>query len=156
MVLCLSSGRPTYNFIREAINQQMQSVAFLGLSRVAHIAPQLKKSRGVLLVTTSVVPNPYNSKLSIVQEYRTLMQQYLPNKGLSTDSLEGFIAGSLLGYFLEQSSQSTTVTQLLNKITQTRPLIFKGLALQYKEQTLSWSVWLNTGIESAWHEYSDR
>jgi ABC-type branched-subunit amino acid transport system substrate-binding protein len=154
VVICISSGRPTYNFIREALNQEMHAVNFLGLSRVAHVAPQLKSSRGVQLVTASIVPNPYKSKLPIVQEYRKCMQQFLRNKGLSTSSLEGFIAGSLLGYFLQQPGVET-VPDLFKKIIQTKHMVFKGLVLQYKKKTLSWSVWLNTGVENEWYEYSN-
>jgi ABC-type branched-subunit amino acid transport system substrate-binding protein len=156
VVLCLASGRATYNFIREAINQEQHSVEFLGLSSLASIAPQLKKSRGVRLVTTSVVPNPHKSKLPIVQQYRKYMQQYLPNKGLSTSSLEGFIAGSLFAYFIGLHGPTVTGNDVLATITRIAPrMVFKGLVLQYKEKTVSWSVWLNTGVENIWNEYSN-
>ncbi|MDQ5890193.1 MAG: hypothetical protein QG604_67 [Candidatus Dependentiae bacterium] len=153
IILCLSNGRPTYNFIREAINQQLHYASFLGLSRVANIAPQLQKSRGIALTTASVVPNPYNSQLLIVQEYRKSMQQYLPNKGLSGESLEGYIAASLLVYFLGQCPTTVTVGQLLTRICSPNELLFKGLRLQCKNKTLSRSVWINTGVDSVWHEY---
>lgn len=153
VILCLANGRPTYNFIREAINQQLHYVSFLGLSRVANIAPQLQKSRGIALTTASVVPNPYNSSLPIAQEYRKSMQQHLPNKGLSGESLEGYIVAALLVYFLEQCPATVTVGQLLARMSSPNELIFKGLRLQCKNKTLSWSVWINTGVDSVWHEY---
>jgi branched-chain amino acid transport system substrate-binding protein len=153
VVLCLSNGRPTYNFIREAINQQLHYVTFLGLSRVSSIVAQLKKSRGIELITSSVVPNPFKSQLPIVQEYRKYMQQYLPNKGLSVDTLEGYIATALFVYFLKQVPATATVKDLLDCIAQTETLIFKGLTLTYKEKTLSWSVWLNKGSDVEWDEY---
>jgi hypothetical protein len=153
VVLCLSNGRPTYNFIREAINQQLHYVTFLGLSRVSSIVTQLKQSRGIELITSSVVPNPFNSQLPIVQEYRKYMQQYLPNKGLSVDTLEGYIATALFVYFLNQVPAAATVKDLLDCIAQTETLIFKGLTLTYKEKTLSWSVWLNKGSDVEWNEY---
>jgi len=155
-IICLANGRPTYNFIREAINQQLHYATFLGLSRTAHIAPQLQASRGIGLITSSVVPNPYNSQLPIVQEYRKYMQQYLPNKGLSSESLEGYIAASLFVYFLEQCPKTVTVAQLLDRIAQSGEMLFKGLHLKYKNKTLSWSVWINKGSDVAWDEYRDR
>jgi branched-chain amino acid transport system substrate-binding protein len=155
VILCVSGGRATYNFIREAINQELHSVDFLGLSSLASIAPQLKKSRGVRLITTSVVPNPHKSKLPIVQQYRKHMQQYLPNKGLSTSSLEGFIAGSLFAYFMGLHTSKVTGDELRATIAEkARYMVFKGLVLQYKDNAISWSVWLNTGIENIWNEYS--
>ncbi|MEI7580459.1 MAG: ABC transporter substrate-binding protein [bacterium] len=155
VILCVSSGRATYNFIREAINQELHAVDFLGLSSLAAIAPQLKKLRGVRLVTTSVVPNPHKSKLPIVEQYRNYMQQYLPNKGLSTSSLEGFIAGSLFAYFMGLQMQHATGGELFATIADVaRCMVFKGLVLRYKDKTISWSVWLNTGIENIWNEYS--
>jgi branched-chain amino acid transport system substrate-binding protein len=156
VVICLSSSRATYNFIREAINQEQHSVEFLGLSTLASIAPQLKKSRGVRLITTSVVPNPYKSKLPIVQQYRKYMQQYLPNKGLSTSSLEGFIAGSLFAYFVSLCQKQAGAGELLETIARaSAKTVFKGLILQYKDKTMSWSVWLNTGVDTIWNEYSN-
>jgi len=155
VILCLANGRPTYNFIREAINQQLHYAAFLGLSRVASIAPQLKTSRGIELITASVVPSPHKSQLAIVQEYRRFMQQYLPNKGLSSDTLEGYIAATLLAYFINQLPPTATVGDLLTAIAQTETIIFKGLTLTYKEKTLSWSVWLNKGIDVDWQEYRE-
>jgi len=156
VIICISSGRATYNFIREAINQELHSVEFLGLSSLASIATQLKKSRGVRLITTSVVPNPHKSKLPIVQQYRKYMQQYLPNKGLSTSSLEGFIAGSLFAYFIGLHTPQATGEEVLATIAQhASHMVFKGLVLRYAQKTLSWSVWLNTGIENIWNEYSN-
>ena len=125
----------------------------MGISRVSSIAAQLKASRGVELITSSVVPNPTKSQLPIVKEYRTFMQQYLPNKGLSVDTLEGYIATALLVYFLKQVPPTATVKDLLEYIATTQTLIFKGLTLTYKEKTLSWSVWINKGIDVEWDEY---
>ncbi len=156
VILCLATGRPTYNFIRRAINEQMHTVSFLGLSCTAHIAPQLKKTRGITLVAASVVPNPHTSQLPIVQQYRILMQQYLPNKGLSAESLEGYISSVLLEYFIKKVGPNASFKELLDTIGQTKKMFFKGLFLQYKKQTLSWSVWLNKGVDSEWDEYSDR
>lgn len=153
IIICIANGRPTYNFIREAINQQLHYATFLGISRVSSIAAQLKASRGVELITSSVVPNPTKSQLPIVKEYRTFMQQYLPNKGLSVDTLEGYIATALLVYFLKQVPPTATVKDLLEYIATTQTLIFKGLTLTYKEKTLSWSVWINKGIDVEWDEY---
>ncbi len=156
VVLCLANGRPTYNFVREAINQQLHYASFLGLSCCERITKQLKESRGMSMITASVVPSPRKSQLPIVQEYRKYMQEYLPNKGLSAESLEGYITASLLLHFLEQCQSSVTVGQLLQHIAQAPAFEFKGLHLKYRNQTLSWSVWLNKGNDEQWDEYREK
>jgi len=156
VIVCLSNGRATYNFVREAINQQLHYVSFLGLSCCERVTRQLQASRGVTMVTSSVVPNPHSSQLPIAQEYRRYMQEYLPNKGLSAESFEGYIAASLFIYFLEQCPPSVTVGELLQHIAQTLAFNFKGLPLRYHHQTLSWSVWLNKGKNVPWDEYRER
>ena len=153
VVLCLAGGRATYNFIREALNQQMHAVSYLGLSRTAAVAPQLKKARGVTLFTASVVPNPHKSQLPIVASYRTFMQRYLPNKGLSTESLEGYIAASLFIYFCSLLSPRASAGDLMKLIKQPREILFKGLRLYYKNHSLSSAVWINGGVDMVWDEW---
>jgi ABC-type branched-subunit amino acid transport system substrate-binding protein len=153
VVICIASARPAYNFIREAINQQLHYVSFLGISRLTNIAEHLRTSRGITLVTSSVVPNPHNSQLPIVDEYRQDMQRYLPNKGLSTYSLEGYINSMLLSFYLEQMPTGATVNDLWQTMHQTRNLNFKGLDLEQHNNTLSHTIWINEGSGQQWHEY---
>lgn len=156
VILMASTARAAYGFIREAINQQLHYCSFLGISRTASVAPQLKASRGITLVTSSVVPNPYNSPVPVVKQYRTFMQQYLPNKDLSEESLEGFLSVSLLAYFMRKiAAPEPTVGDLLSVIAREgKNLLFKGIPLKYLDKTLSWTVWLNTGIDTEWNTYT--
>lgn len=156
VVICVASGRPAYNFIREAVNQQLHYMSFLGISRLDGIAQHLQDSRGITLVTTSVVPNPHNSQLPIVQEYRADMQQYLPNKGLATHSLEGYINSMLLVYYLQQLSSGALVQDVWQAMLQTQNVWFKGLALHCVDNTLSQTIWINEGADREWHEYTVR
>lgn len=156
VVICVASGRPAYNFIREAVNQQLHYISFLGISRLDGIAHHLQASRGITLVTTSVVPNPHNSQLPIVQEYRKDMQQYLPNKGLATHSLEGYINSMLLVHYLQQLSTHATVHDLWQAMSGTSNLLFKGLSLSCVNNTLSQTIWINEGKKREWHEYTVR
>ena len=105
VVICIANGRPAYNFIREAVNRRLHYVSFLGISLLSGIAQHLQESRGISLVTSSVVPNPYNSNLSIAVQYRDDMQRYLPNKGLSTSSFEGYVNSMLLTFFCNNFQQ---------------------------------------------------
>lgn len=153
VIICIANGRPAYNFIREAVNKRLHYVSFLGTSQLAGIAQHLFDSRGISMITSSVVPNPHNSQLPIVQEYRQDMQKYLPNKGLSTYSLEGYINSMILAYFLQQLPANATVHDLFERIRQTKNLTFKGLQLGCFHDTLSHTVWVNEGISSTWQEY---
>lgn len=156
VVICVSSARPAYNFIREAINHQLHYVSFLGISRLTNIAEHLRTSRGTTLVTSSVVPNPHNSQLPIVDLYRQDMQRYLPNKGLSTHSLEGYINSMLFTFYLEYMSPQATVGDLISVMKNTKNLLFKGLDLDCSNNTLSHTIWINEGSEQQWHEYTVR
>lgn len=156
VIICIANGRPAYNFIREAVNKSLHYVSFLGTSQLAGIAQHLFDSRGISMITSSVVPNPHNSQLPIAQEYRQDMQKYLPNKGLSTYSLEGYINSMLLTYFLQQLPSNATVRDLFESIRQTRDLTFKGMRLGCFQNTLSHTVWINEGMSSTWQEYKVR
>jgi len=156
VIIAIASGRPTYNFIREAINQQLNYVSFLGISRTASIAEQLKISRGIPLITASVVPNPQKSSLPIAKEYRTFMQQYLPNKGLTPDSLEGYIAATLFVYFAQQAGKEAVVKDLFGAVEKVEDMLFKGLVLRYKDQALSHTIWINTGAGQDWLAYEGK
>jgi branched-chain amino acid transport system substrate-binding protein len=153
VVLCFAEGRPAYNFIREAINQQLHYASFLGLSNLAAIVAHLKKSRGITMVTSSVVPNPFSSALSIVQQYRDAMQRYLPNKGLSLSSLEGYITASLFASLVAGMPKEATIGDLFAHIRAIKNKEFGGLTLSYKDRCLSQSVWINEGFDRQWVEY---
>ena len=156
VVICIANGRPAYNFIREAVNRRLHYVSFLGISLLSGIAQHLQESRGISLVTSSVVPNPYNSNLSIAVQYRDDMQRYLPNKGLSTSSFEGYVNSMLLTYFLQQLSADATIGDLISAMEHMQPINFKGLNLEHNNHTLSHTVWINEGRNTTWHEYAVR
>ena len=153
VIICVANGRPAYNFIREAVNQKLHYATFLGTSRLAGIQAHLAKARGIKLVTSAVVPNPHTSALPIAEEYRTAMQKYLPNKGLSPFSLEGYTAARLLIHFVEKLSPAAQYGHLVSSIRGTGDFTFGGLQLHGKGASLSHTVWLNEGDEKEWHSY---
>jgi ABC-type branched-subunit amino acid transport system substrate-binding protein len=153
VIICAANGRPAYNFIREAVNQKLHYVTFLGTSRLAGIQEHLEKARGIKLVTSAVVPNPHRSGLEIAEKYREAMQKYLPNKGLSPFSFEGYIAAHLLIHFIEQLTPAAQYGHLISAIRKAGAFTFEGLQLNGGASSLSRTVWLNEGDEKEWHPY---
>jgi len=153
VVICVANGRPAYNFIREAVNQKMHNVSFLGISRLSGIQELLRKARGIGFTTSSVVPNPRTSTLPIVKKYREDMGYYLPNKGLTTYGLEGYINASLLAHVVKDLAPSATIGALLKELTSIDELHFGGLSLSYRNGGLCHSVWINDGPQTVWKSY---
>ena len=153
VVICVANGRPAYNFIREAVNDKLHYVQFLGISRLAGIQEHLLASRGITLTTSSVVPNPRTSSLPIVKQYRADMQHYLPNKGLSTYGLEGYICSALVSDALTKLPANATVGTLLGSFEKLRGVNFQGMPLSYYKGGLSHSVWMNDGPDTEWRHY---
>jgi len=154
-VICIAHYRPTYSFIRRMLNRGQQKVDFLGVSETALMWEYLKKSRGVSLTATSVVPNPWISKLDIAKKYREAMQKYLPNLKFSSISFEGFIMASLLVKVLEKISPPITKEKIIDSIKSFENFYFEGLKINFdpKTKALSNSIWLNTSKYVDWDRY---
>ncbi len=154
-VICISTYRPTYNFIQLMLNEGFQHCLFLGLGPSTPMQQLLKKSRGVTIATTSVVPNPFKSKLPIVEAYRKDMAQYLPLRELSQYSLEGYVVGSLFISALKSLKAPYTVGDLMTFFEGLLKKDFGGLKINFNPETreLSSKVWINKGdVESDWDD----
>lgn len=151
-IICIGQARPSYNFIQQALNLGLHQTTFLGLGQLYSIQAPLKKSRGVNIYTSSVVPNPLTSKLAIAKEYRTDMKKYFANKPLSPFSLEGYINATLFYAALTYTNPPLTPQKILAVLTQFNNFKFKGLTLTFNTQTraLSPAVWINTGAKNEW------
>lgn len=156
IIICISDPRPAYSLIKEAINNKLHYVTFMGISRLAGIQENVEKSRGIRLITSSVVPNPFTSQLPIVKAYRKDMAQFLSNKSLSVYSLEGYIVARLLIHYLDQIVAKQGSWNDLYTLICTQRLSFGGLSLEYYNHTLSHTVWINDGMKnSKWKQYKE-
>ena len=146
-VICISTYRPTYNFIQLVLNEGFQHCLFLGLGPATPMQQLLKKSRGVTIATTSVVPDPVKSKLPIVEAYRRDMVRYFPLRELSQYSLEGYIAGSIFISALKQLEAPYTVGKLVSFFEGLKRKDFGGFKINFNPDTreLSSRVWINKG-----------
>lgn len=151
-VLCLSNARPTYNFIIQALKRGLKNCKFLGLGEMVPNQDILSKSRGIDLVTSSVVPSPFKSQLAIAQEYRQDMAKYFANKNLSQFSFEGYIATRILVEVLKNIPGEATLEKIRTIIQGLDKYNFGGLSLTFnpKTRSLQRGVWINTGEKDDW------
>ncbi len=151
-IICIAQARPAYNFVRQVLNKGLHKTTFLGLGQLFTIQSTLKKSRGIGMVTSSVVPDPIKSNLGIAKEYRADMKKYFPNKPLTPFSLEGYINAAIFYAALSYTQPPLSAQKIIETITLFNAFNFKGLTLTFDEETraLSSSVWINTGSQDAW------
>lgn len=151
-VLCISHARPTYNFIIQALKKGLKSCKFLGLGEVVPIQEILQKSRGINLITSSVVPNPIKSEIPLVVRYRKEMAQFFANKNMSQFFLEGYCAASILVDCLKQIPPPFTLKNLVARLEGFKKFDFEGLSLNFDPATrsLSTDVWINIGKDKLW------
>lgn len=151
-ILCIATSRPAYNFIRQAINKGLHKSVFFGLSALYSIQKTLKHSRGINIITSSVVPNPFKSNIQIAQEYRKDMEKYMPNRLISPYSFEGYINAALFYECIKETPPPLTIERIIETLENFKQLNFKGINLNFDPQTrtLSPNVWLNTGEEDNW------
>ncbi len=151
-IICIAHARPAYNFIRQIINKGMYQTAILGLSQMFYVQKPIKNSRGIHIITSSVVPDPTKSTLKIAQEYRADMKKYFPNKTLSPFSFEGYINAALLVEATKLIQSPFTAEKIIQTLQGLKDINFKGLELSFDPatRTLSRGVWINAGNDTEW------
>lgn len=157
-ILCISQARAAYNFIQQMINNGFTKASFLCIDRLFSIQETLKKSRGITIITTSVVPDPFKSSMQIAKEYRADMKKYFPNKNLSPFSFEGYINAAILCECIKASQFPISANKLIYTIENIKNFEMpnlKELNLNSKTdtRTLSNRIWINTGDGKEWEEW---
>ena len=99
---------------------------------------------GLKVTFAQVVPNPAESDLEIVQEYRQEIAKLgsLPD----TYSLEGYIYATLAADFIQKIDGPLTMDSLAQVITRIKDYNFKGLVLDYdlEHRQLANDLWIET------------
>ena len=154
-IICIAQARPAYNFIQQAVNEGLYNAAFLGLGELAPIQPIIKKSRGVNLVLSSVVPDPWRSELPIAKQFRRDMKKHLPNRKISQFLFEGYLTGSVMVNILKQTKPPITLGRVLEQFAALKKVNFGGISLAFKasDRSLCKDVWINTGNDKAWPRF---
>jgi hypothetical protein len=123
------------------------------------IQETLKKSRGISIITASVVPDPFKSTSQVAKEYREDMKKYFPNKKLSPFSFEGYINAKILCECIKAAQFPISANKILYTIENIKRFdiqILKDLNLNFKPETrtLCNRVWINAENGKEWEEWS--
>jgi len=144
-----SASEPTKEMIRQLGIGPLVGVRVFGLSFLAdETFKKFSEDFGYKYVFSCVVPNPKNSTLPLVQEYRLAMDK--AGFKYSPASLEAFIGTNLTCEALRQLKGTFTPTSLLNFFESFKNYSFKGLTLNFEPETraLAHNVWIDTGDEN--------
>ena len=142
----LSLPTATYELMRQMGVENFAEKNLLGWSDlISETFQNFVRSRGLRLVISSVVPNPSESELPIVKEFR----QVADAKGVikDGDSLEGFINAHIIVQALKEIKGMLTCEKLIERIEKFKNYDLGGITLNFDRisRQLSSSVWLNTG-----------
>lgn len=154
-VVCISHTRATYAFIQSLINGGLSTCSFLGVSELIPLQRRLKKSRGVSIVLSQVVPDPEKSDLPIAQRFRDDVKKYLPklipNLGAASFALEGYICATFLVEVLKTLEPPFTVETIIKAFEDKTKIDLGGISLGFdpRKRQFSRNIWL-TGEEGAW------
>ncbi|KKQ33342.1 MAG: Extracellular ligand-binding receptor [candidate division TM6 bacterium GW2011_GWF2_37_49] len=159
-IICLAQTRPAYNFICETMNEGLHKTTFAGLSNLYWIQKTLKESRGISVLLSSVVPNPFNSELAIVQEFRQDLKIHMPNKTISPFVLEGYLNASVFSAIIQATGFPLTLQNILKKITDLKKFKLtttikadKDMTFKLDQETMCLSknrVWVNAEVDKKW------
>jgi len=94
------------------------------------------------LLFSEVVPNYKNSKLSVVLEYKELMQKYYPNQALGFISLESFLAAKTVVAALQNMKGDITREKFLKEIKSLKSDSLGALEIGFKNTQLHNKVYL--------------
>lgn len=103
---------------------------------------KLLKHRGLSIIFAQSVPDPVNSNLEIVKEYRTELNKY----GLTPNifSLEGYIVASILVDQIKKIKGKITGPKIIEEFEKLKNYNFKGLNLNFdpKARCINKLVWI--------------
>lgn len=155
-VIIIGHARSAYYFILEMLNRDFRETIFLGVSETSLVQENLRASRGIQLITTSVVPNPWKSDLPIAIEYRNDIKNYMTN--FSIFSFEGYIMAKALVKCLEQCPRPFSKENIMIFLNSGKLTKLGGLNFKFDPYSRSYShaVWMNTGKNKTWNIFNKK
>lgn len=150
VLICIGHSRSVYSLIKSSVNGGLQNCAFLGTSESVLAQKRLEEARGINLVTSSVVPSPWKSKLKIVKNYRSVIRKV--GRDFSPFSLEGFIMATLFINALKKIKGPINKEKIKKRLESMKKINLMGLRLGFKNRAFSDSVWINLGQDKAWEK----
>ncbi len=154
-ILFATNAIPIRGLIRQMGVDFFSGKTLLGVSVYEDAFEQFLKDKGLSFVLIRMVPDPKTSELEIAREYRAAADA----AGVPYDkvSFEMYINGSILFDFLKRIKGPITKEKIIEIAQQTKNYSFKGLTLDFNEETreLSPVLWLDTG-RGEWLEKSKK
>jgi ABC-type branched-subunit amino acid transport system substrate-binding protein len=131
-IALLSLQSTTQALILEIPRDYLESKKCFGISTMSKIKKMLE-DRGLKFISTQLVPDPINSTIELVKEYRKDMSERgIP---LDTYSLEGYFAASLFAELVAKVEGDITKEKLIEQAEKTKNYDFKGLTLNFDPET---------------------
>lgn len=134
--------------IRQLGLENIMGKNLLGSSHLNNRAfKQFCKDTGLTIITSNVVPNPYNSTIALVTEFKKHAQKQ--NISLSASTLEGYINTMILIHALEKTSKPITGKKIIQILEEIHNESLQGLPLNFDPDTreLSTAIWIDAGSD---------
>lgn len=150
-----SSAEVGQEFIRQVGVQNLAQRTLYALSSFGSDSFRgYYKSRGLRIITTNLVPDPYKSDLPIVQEYRKEASEN--NVIASPQILEAYINASILVEAMRIIKGPITNQSIKKTLESMKNYDFKGLKLNFNqaERYLSETIWLDVGNGEEWKPFT--
>lgn len=105
---------------------------------------QFLKSRGIDLTFSYTMPDPYNTKIPLLHNYRQAMSN--AHYGYDSNSLEGYIATMLMADAIRHLEPPFTGTKYLDYFRTRKNHAFEGLTLSYDRNGLGFNlpIWIKS------------
>lgn len=119
-------------FIKLSKNKVSQHLIFCNISFVG--TESLRKALGGYgrgVVVSQVVPNPENSDMALIREFKRAMRKYQHDAPLSFTSLEGYIVGRLFGKIAMAVRGDLTKEKFIAVMEETGRFDIGGLVLSF-------------------------
>ncbi len=145
-VFFFSTTTATQLFIRRLGVEKLAGKLLFGNSDLGTTAfKKYMQTKGLNMTVVNIVPNPRESTLPIVQEYRQAMAS--AGYGLDQVSLQSYIAASLFIDLIDRTPYPITKEKMVVEVQTTKDYKFKGLSLTFDPATneLNRDIWLDTG-----------
>jgi len=146
-VVMVPTYRPAAEFVMKlkdkGANLIFTSVSFVGSSALAEELTQLGQGYADGVIVTQVVPLPDSSSTAVLR-YRELLTKYAPGEKPDFVSLEGYVAGTLLGEALKRAGPELNTETLVSTLENIKGLdLGLGAAINFglSEHQASHKVW---------------
>ncbi|KKP29815.1 MAG: Extracellular ligand-binding receptor [candidate division TM6 bacterium GW2011_GWF2_30_66] len=130
---CFSSQFPTQEFINQLGGEFFSGRLLFGPSFLySQALEKFLKTRGINSIFSSVVPDPFDSQIEIIKEFRYNMN--IQGHNINCNTLEGYIAGALISDAINKIQKPFTKEKIINYFENMKNYNFKGLNLTFNPE----------------------